>query len=289
MITDDDRVTATMVLAACAGHDLWFPHGGESTVLAWAQVFAESGLTREDLLAGVARAYLKSEDGFKPLPASIVRHARDAYFESLKALPEDRRQLMEEANHILQGKGIAPPDAHRYARRVALGREPQFRLTDTQHTRVPAPARGTASPPARTAEGDRGLLLVQGAENLATIHGPHPRPEQRPGGHPVIEITLERLGHPPLKAARVRKWAERGKLEPVDEGRYRLCDILDLNPIQECMSDEEEEAAVTQRILSLRRMSESHSHDAGLASLVCAGRSHGYRWASAALVESGRS
>ncbi|MFC9769103.1 hypothetical protein [Rhodococcus jostii] len=64
------------------------------------------------------------------------------------------------------------------------------------------------------------------------------------------ERMMERLGHPPLKAATVRKWAERGKLEPVDGGRYRLGDILDLNPIQECVSDEEQEAAVTQRMLS---------------------------------------
>ncbi|MFC9769406.1 hypothetical protein [Rhodococcus jostii] len=64
------------------------------------------------------------------------------------------------------------------------------------------------------------------------------------------ERMMERLGHPPLKAARVRKWAERGKLEPVDGGRYRLGDILDLNPIQECVSDEEQEATVTQRMLS---------------------------------------
>ncbi|MFC9768808.1 hypothetical protein [Rhodococcus jostii] len=64
------------------------------------------------------------------------------------------------------------------------------------------------------------------------------------------ERMMERLGHPPLKAATVRKWAERRKLEPVDGGRYRLGDILDLNPIQECVSDEEQEAAVTQRMLS---------------------------------------
>ncbi|MFC9768984.1 hypothetical protein [Rhodococcus jostii] len=130
----DDLETATLVLGKCASKDPWFPVGGDALIQGWAEVFAACGLSREDLLAGVELAYLKSEDGFKPLPASIVRFARDAYFESLKALPEDRRQLMEEANHILQGMGIAPPDAHRYARRVALGREPQFRLTDTQHT-----------------------------------------------------------------------------------------------------------------------------------------------------------
>jgi len=133
MITDDDKQTAAMVLAKCAANDPWFPAGGESTVLAWAEVFSESHLSREDLLAGVARAYRISEEGFRPLAGSIVKHARAAYFEQLKALPDERRELMEEANHILQEMGVRPPDAHRYARRVALGRAPHFRLSDAQH------------------------------------------------------------------------------------------------------------------------------------------------------------
>lgn len=132
MITDDDKGTAALVLAKCAANDPWFPHGGESTILAWAEVFSESGLSREDLLAGVAHAYRIAEDGFRPLPAAIVRHARAAYFEMLKALPEERRELMEEANYVLQDMGISPPDAHRFARRVALGREPHFALSDEQ-------------------------------------------------------------------------------------------------------------------------------------------------------------
>jgi hypothetical protein len=131
-MTPEDIETATMVLGKCAANDPWFPAGGDAVIQAWAEVFAESGLTREDLLAGVARAYRLAEDGFKPLPASIVKHARTAYFESLAALPEGRRQLMEEANHVLQGMGVSPPDAHRYARRVALGREPQFHLSAEQ-------------------------------------------------------------------------------------------------------------------------------------------------------------
>lgn len=133
MITDYYIEAAGKVLAKCAGNDPWFPQGGEAIIHAWAEVFAESGLSCEDLEAGVARAYLKAgEDGYKPLPGSIVRHAKEAYFEQLHSLPEDRRELMEEANHILQEMGIAPPDAHRFARRVALGRSTPFRLTDEQ-------------------------------------------------------------------------------------------------------------------------------------------------------------
>lgn len=132
MITDDDKHTAAIVLAKCAANDPWFPAGGESTILAWAEVFSESGLCREDLLAGAARAYRLADEGFKPLPGSIVRHARDGYFEALKALPDDKRQLMETANHVLQDMGFSPPDAHRFSRRVALGRTPDVRLDEEQ-------------------------------------------------------------------------------------------------------------------------------------------------------------
>lgn len=134
MISDEDRQTAALVLAKCAANDPWFPNGGEAMVLAWAEVFGASGLSREDLLAGVARAYRMSEEGFRPLPASIVRHGRAAYFEQLQGLPDVRRALMEEANYVLQDMGITPPVAHRFARRIALGREPEFRLTDAQLT-----------------------------------------------------------------------------------------------------------------------------------------------------------
>lgn len=131
-ISDECIETASLVLAKCAANDPWFPNGGQSTIYAWAEVFAESGLAREDLLAGVARAYRLADDGFRPLPAAIVRHARAAYFEQLQALPEERRELMEEANYVLQDMGVSPPKAHRFARRVALGREPHFKLSDEQ-------------------------------------------------------------------------------------------------------------------------------------------------------------
>ncbi|MFI5783525.1 hypothetical protein [Nocardia sp. NPDC051570] len=134
MICDDDVETAALVLAKCAANDPWFPHGGESTVLAWAEVFADSGLSRQDLLAGVTRAYRHAPDGFKPLPAAIVRAGSEAYFEALKALPEDKRALMESANHILQDMGVTPPVAHRWSRHVALGRAPEIGLTAEQLT-----------------------------------------------------------------------------------------------------------------------------------------------------------
>ncbi|MFE2998700.1 hypothetical protein ACFXG4_27320 [Nocardia sp. NPDC059246] len=136
MISDYDMQTAGKVLAKCASNDPWFPKGGESTVLAWAEVFADSGLSREDLLAGVTRAYRLAPEGFKPLPASIVRHSRDAYFESLKSLPEENRRLMDTVNEALQDMGFAPPDAHRFSRHVALGRTPGVELTEQQLTEL---------------------------------------------------------------------------------------------------------------------------------------------------------
>lgn len=128
--------TATEVLAKCAANDPWFPAGGEALQVAWAEVFAESGLAREDLLAGVARAYRMADEGFRPLPASIVKHAHAAYYDSLKSLPEAKREAMEEASHILQELGLTPPQAHRYARRIALGRKPLVALTPEQDSQL---------------------------------------------------------------------------------------------------------------------------------------------------------
>jgi hypothetical protein len=132
VITDNDRQTAAMVLAKCAANDPWFPAGGETTVLAWAEVFADSGLAREDLLAGVARAYRLAEEGFRPLPASIVRHSRAAYFEQLRQLSDGQRERMDQANYVLQDMGFLPPVAHRWARRVALGRTPNVDLSQEE-------------------------------------------------------------------------------------------------------------------------------------------------------------
>lgn len=128
----DDMQTAALVLAKCAANDPWFPNGGESTVMAWAEVFSESGLSREDLLAGVARAYRLAEEGFRPLPASIIKHARAAYFEALNNLSAEQREEMNRAHYVLEHMGFLPPIAHRWARRVALGRKPDFELTGAQ-------------------------------------------------------------------------------------------------------------------------------------------------------------
>ncbi|MGS2805368.1 hypothetical protein [Nocardia sp. MW-W600-9] len=132
MITDKYIQIATEVLAKCGTKDIWFPNVGEAVILGWAESFAESRLEGIDLLAGVERAYRKEPDGYRPLPASIIRHAQAAYFEALKELPEERRELMEEANHALQDMGYAPPVAHRYSRQIALGRDPGIDLTDEQ-------------------------------------------------------------------------------------------------------------------------------------------------------------
>lgn len=132
MINEADIETAAMVLAKCAANDPWFPKGGDALVQGWAEVFAESRLSREDLLAGVARAYRVEESGYRPLPASIVKHARAAYFEALRELPDERRADMDEANFVLQDMGISPPQAHRFARAVVLGRQPELELSEAQ-------------------------------------------------------------------------------------------------------------------------------------------------------------
>lgn len=127
-----DIETAAMVLAKCAANDPWFPKGGDALVQGWAEVFAESRLSRDDLLSGVARAYRVEESGYRPLPASIVKHARAAYFEALRELPDERRADMDEANFVLQDMGISPPQAHQFARAVALRRTPELELSEDQ-------------------------------------------------------------------------------------------------------------------------------------------------------------
>jgi hypothetical protein len=132
MISDEYKRAAALVLAKCATKDLWFPNIGETAILGWAEVFQDSRLTTDELLDGVDRAYRKEEQGYRPLPASIVTHARAAYFDALRDLPDDRRALMDQANYVLQDMGFAPPVAHRWARRVALGKSPNVALNDEQ-------------------------------------------------------------------------------------------------------------------------------------------------------------
>lgn len=132
MISEESKRAATLVLAKCATKDLWFPNVGETAILGWAEVFEDCGLSADELLAGVDRAYDKEERDYRPLPASIVNHARAAYFDALRELPEDRRKVMDQANYVLQDMGFLPPVAHRWARRVALGRTPNVDLTDEQ-------------------------------------------------------------------------------------------------------------------------------------------------------------
>ncbi len=128
--------TSALVLAKCAANDPWFPNPGEALVKAWAEVFAGSHLSREDLLAGVARAYRIEDEGFRPLPASIVKHARAAYFEALGALDDGQRDQMLTMAYELEDMGFPPPLAQKHVRRVALGRSPAIDLSDQQRAEL---------------------------------------------------------------------------------------------------------------------------------------------------------
>jgi hypothetical protein len=123
---------AQAVFERCNGYDLWFPHPSQTAVVAWAHVFADSRLSREDLLDGVDLAYGKNPEGYRPTPASIVQHAHTAYYEALRELSDDRRKLMDEANYALQDMGFKPNEAHRFSRAVVLGRKPDVTLTPEQ-------------------------------------------------------------------------------------------------------------------------------------------------------------
>ena len=129
---------ATDIFKRCSGYDLWFPTPSQTAIVAWANVFAESRLSREDLTAGVDLAYGKEGPGYRPLPASIVQYAHAAYFEALRDLSPERRKIMEEANYALQGMGFAPNEAHRYSRAIVLGRKPTIDLTAEQDSELRA-------------------------------------------------------------------------------------------------------------------------------------------------------
>lgn len=182
--------TATQVLMKCAANDPWFPAGGDGIQVAWAEVFAESGLAREELLAGVARAYRLETEGFKPLAASIVKHSFAAYRDSLKSLPDEKREAMEEASHILQELGLTPPQAHRYVRRIALGRKPLVALTPEQDSQLRirlAERQALKALPARK----RFLMGIVGEFGQS----PQPNPDGAPTTRTAPGIDLQEQDH----------------------------------------------------------------------------------------------
>jgi hypothetical protein len=190
MTSGEHQQTAALVLAKCAANDPWFPNGGEAIVMAWAEVFAESGLAREDLLAGVARAYRLETEGFKPLAASIVKHSFAAYHDSLKSLSEEKREAMEEASHILQELGLTPPQAHRYVRRIALGRKPLVALTPEQDSQLRirlAERQELKALPARK----RFLMGIVGEFGQS----PQPSPDGAPTSRTASGIDLQEQDH----------------------------------------------------------------------------------------------
>lgn len=132
MIRDEFIDAATGVIGICQSQDPYFPTTTDALVIGWAETFQASGLIPADLIIGAKHAWREAKEGFRPLPSTIIQHARAAYFEALKELSEEQRELMEEVNHALQDLGFTPPVAHRYSRQFALGRTPDLKLTDEQ-------------------------------------------------------------------------------------------------------------------------------------------------------------
>lgn len=129
-MNDEWKQTAALVLAKCAANDPWFPNGGESVVLAWAEVFKKSNLQRIDLVEGVTLAYMENGAGFKPLPADIVKYGTAHYHKALNALTSKQREAMDETTYALIDQGYVPREAHQFARMAALGRPVAISLTD---------------------------------------------------------------------------------------------------------------------------------------------------------------
>ncbi|WP_280412652.1 hypothetical protein [Nocardia asiatica] len=122
---------ATYALGKFSGDQLYFPNAGDATVLSWAETFAASKLTPEEIRAGVLHVVLNAEGGdFRPMPADILRGARSARREAIQALPQKAIDEMEAANYILQDIGYTPQEAHRISRQVAIGHSSLDQLLD---------------------------------------------------------------------------------------------------------------------------------------------------------------
>jgi hypothetical protein len=75
---------AAAVYQSCTTYDQYLPQLAPDVAKSWAKVFRHSGLSVEDLLAGVDKVYLENGAGYRPLPADIARAGR--------AIREDRAQ-----------------------------------------------------------------------------------------------------------------------------------------------------------------------------------------------------
>jgi hypothetical protein len=83
----------------------------------------------------------------------------------------------------------------------------------------------------------------RGPDRLPTVVSPEREAEARERAKVLwvkpgqVEGLMKSLGHPPLKAATVRKWAERGKIEKREDGLYSLGELLKLNPRREVVTN----------------------------------------------------
>ncbi|WP_306365398.1 hypothetical protein [Nocardia sp. CC227C] len=125
--------TATTIFAYIRGRILWFPVPGDTTILAWAADFEESRLTHEDLLDGARHAYRTSDSDFRPTPISIIRAAREARSKKLADLPKAQRDLMNEANYLLQDMDFTPNQAARIAQAWTLDQGSPIAMSPEQY------------------------------------------------------------------------------------------------------------------------------------------------------------
>ncbi|MFC4373268.1 hypothetical protein ACFO5K_04060 [Nocardia halotolerans] len=70
------------------------------------------------------------------MPGHITQHIKASYVKALSELPEDRRQLMNNIHHALQGMGFPTRRARDTSRAIALRRQPQPPLTTKEETEL---------------------------------------------------------------------------------------------------------------------------------------------------------
>lgn len=88
--------TAALALAKCAAYDPWFPQPNRATVEAWAEQLERYGLTKPDVLEGVAKMYADNGSGFRPLPKDVTDAARAIRLDRCQRESEDERRARED-------------------------------------------------------------------------------------------------------------------------------------------------------------------------------------------------
>jgi hypothetical protein len=122
----------------------------EIAVQVWMQAAARGGW-ENNLAREAVFDHFTNTVGVWLMPGHITEHINRTRGNALRALSEERRQLMDEACYILQDMGYTPNEAHQYTRAIVTGQQPLKPLAPEQdeefRARCAARAEVLAQPP----------------------------------------------------------------------------------------------------------------------------------------------